>query len=308
MNNRRKKDWMILPNIHTILLLALFMTVLSVIQFPRSYKEIVTLNTEERVEPSTLVIPEPKVDAAAYVVIDIKENKKIFGQNDHTALPLASLTKLMTTLAASRIFAPETKINAQNTFAHSESLIGSTLNFRDFARYVLTVSSNVGAATIANSAGIALQKSGEGFLERMNAVGESIGLEETYFLNESGLDDSEALNGGYGSAFDVARLLVTAQKEIPDILSNTSKPESDFQVDSGAWVHAQNTNLAIRDIPGLIAGKTGFTNIAGGNLAILFDADIGHPVAIIVLGSGKEGRFEDVAALVQSALRTIHNR
>ena len=133
-------------------------------------------------------------------------------------------------------------------------------------------------------------------------------MTETYFLNASGLDDSEALNGGYGSASDVARLLVASQKQIPEIMSRTADPQSDFQSESGAWVHAQNTNLAIPNIPGLIAGKTGFTDIAGGNLAILFDADIGHPVAIIVLGSSKEGRFDDVTALVHATLEKIHGR
>jgi len=65
---------------------------------------------------------------------------------------------------------------------------------------------------------------------------------------------------------------------------------------------ANNTNKALGEIPGLIAGKTGFTDLADGNLAIMFDAGVGHPVAVVVLHSSKDGRFEDVKRLVQFSL------
>lgn len=310
-SNTPKTNWIVLPNMHTVLLLSVFVLILVVIEFPvqRSPRGGEAPKKEiTEAKPIEHFVPAPKVNAQAYVVIDIAKNKQLFGKNEHTALPLASLTKLMTTLAAAEIFASSTPINTLGTFAPNESLTNSVLNFKDFASYVLTVSSNAGAAAIATTANKALSKTGEGFLQKMNTLGESLGMTETYFLNASGLDDSEALNGGYGSASDVARLLVAAQKQIPDILSATAKPQSDFASQNGAWIHAQNTNLAIPDIPGLIGGKTGFTDIAGGNLAILFDADIGRPVAIIVLGSSKEGRFEDVTALVHASLEKIHGR
>jgi D-alanyl-D-alanine carboxypeptidase len=46
--------------------------------------------------------------------------------------------------------------------------------------------------------------------------------------------------------------------------------------------------------------KTGYTDLAGGNLAVVFDAGIGHPVAVVVLGSTKEERFTDVQRLVRA--------
>jgi D-alanyl-D-alanine carboxypeptidase len=68
-----------------------------------------------------------------------------------------------------------------------------------------------------------------------------------------------------------------------------------------------NTDKAT-DIPGLIGGKTGYTDLAGGNLAIVFDADIGHPVIVVALHSTKEGRFEDVRALTEYAHTLITER
>ena len=52
----------------------------------------------------------------------------------------------------------------------------------------------------------------------------------------------------------------------------------------------------------LLLSKTGYTDLAGGNLALVFDAGIRHPVAVVVLGSSKEARFTDGIALVNAAL------
>ena len=53
----------------------------------------------------------------------------------------------------------------------------------------------------------------------------------------------------------------------------------------------------IESIPGAEVSKTGFTDLAGGNLGVIVDVSVGHPVAIIVLGSTRNGRFEDVRIL-----------
>ena len=65
----------------------------------------------------------------------------------------------------------------------------------------------------------------------------------------------------------------------------------------------ENTNQTIDAIPSPLLSKTGFTDLAGGNLVVVFDAGINHPVAVVVLGSTKDERFSDVQALVQETLR-----
>jgi D-alanyl-D-alanine carboxypeptidase len=52
-------------------------------------------------------------------------------------------------------------------------------------------------------------------------------------------------------------------------------------------------------------GKTGFTDLAGGNLAIVFDVGLAHPVVAVVLGSSEEGRFSDMQKLVDRARRFV---
>ena len=70
---------------------------------------------------------------------------------------------------------------------------------------------------------------------------------------------------------------------------------------------ATNTNEVVGSIPGLIASKTGFTDLAGGNLVVAFDAGINRPVIISVLGATKDGRFTDMEMLVNASLRALNN-
>ena len=52
-------------------------------------------------------------------------------------------------------------------------------------------------------------------------------------------------------------------------------------------------------------GKTGLTDLAGGNLAVVFDVGLAHPVVAVVLGSTEYGRFEDMQKLVTTARKAI---
>ena len=69
----------------------------------------------------------------------------------------------------------------------------------------------------------------------------------------------------------------------------------------------KNTDELVNEIPGLIAGKTGYSDLAGGNLAVIFDAGFDHPLAVVVLGSTSEGRFNDVKQLVAAAVKYCQN-
>jgi len=68
---------------------------------------------------------------------------------------------------------------------------------------------------------------------------------------------------------------------------------------------ANNTNIFVDKIPNLIASKTGFTDLAGGNLVIAFNADINRPIIISVLGSTEEGRFTDVLQLIEATIKQL---
>ena len=75
--------------------------------------------------------------------------------------------------------------------------------------------------------------------------------------------------------------------------------------ENGNKASAFNTNEALGAIPGLIMGKTGYTDLAGGNLAVVFDVGLSHPVIAVVLGSTIDGRFTDMKQIVPAARKAV---
>jgi len=139
-------------------------------------------------------------------------------------------------------------------------------------------------------------------IEKMNEKVNELGLAQTYFLDEAGLDVSDTQSGAYGSAVDVAKMFAYALDTIPASLEATTLTDTWFDEGNESYP-AINTNKIIGSIPGLIAGKTGYTDLAGGNLVVAFDAGLSEPIIVAVLGSTKSGRFTDVKKLVRATLR-----
>ena len=78
--------------------------------------------------------------------------------------------------------------------------------------------------------------------------------------------------------------------------------------DSGNYHDAQNTNDALYLIPNLLASKTGYTDLAGGNLTIAYDAGFNRPIIVTVLGSTQQERFSDVVRLVEAVQSDLKNQ
>jgi D-alanyl-D-alanine carboxypeptidase len=52
-------------------------------------------------------------------------------------------------------------------------------------------------------------------------------------------------------------------------------------------------------------GKTGYTDLAGGNLGIVADVVSGHRIVAVVLGSTRDGRFADMRTLIRATEATF---
>ena len=256
------------------------------------------------------------LEAKAVFVWDINKQESLYSLNEEAQLPLASLTKLMTAVTAVDILPESSVVTIDNKSLIEEGDSGLFANekwsFKDLLRFTLVVSSNDGASAVANVAG--LLKNGfpsrhedneKTFVKAMNRKAGEIGLTQTYFINPTGLDTNDTISGGYGSAQDVAKLLEYAFINNSEIVEVTRHSKLNFSSLSDINHTATNTNSYISSLPGLIASKTGYTDLAGGNLVITFDAGINHPIVISVLGSTQEGRFRDVEKLVAASLESL---
>ncbi len=255
------------------------------------------------------------LEAKAAYVWDINKREALYKKNADDRLPLASLAKIMTAVTVSDQVPRGAIVTIdQNALAKEGDtglLRGEQWHLRDLLEFTLLVSSNDGAEALASVAHARAQEHGASstpeFVEIMNQKAQEIGLTQTYFLNPSGLNANEHESGAYGSARDMARLFEYALKNIPDALEATTYSDLQITSLSGITHDAKNTNVLTNRIPGLIASKTGFTNLAGGNLVIAFEAGPGKQIVIAVLGSTYEGRFSDVGKLVSATLAHLEN-
>lgn len=256
-----------------------------------------------------------KLEAKAAIVFDPQTNRLLFAKNATTSLPLASVTKVMTATVAMSLV-PETTIitidaDAIKQEGDSKLKIGEKWLLRDLAKFMLIESSNDAAYAISSQVGAASggaednEKGRAYFLAQMNERGKEIGLTTASFGSESGLDIDETQAGAFASAEDTARLLAYALKNFRGIFSETKWSQLKLQNDDGESRSAKNTNRETDKLPLLLASKTGYTDLAGGNLVIAFDAGFGHPIIVSVLGSTADGRFTDVEKLVWSTLEYL---
>ena len=138
--------------------------------------------------------------------------------------------------------------------------------------------------------------------EMLASAASALQLSQTYALNGSGLDVNTVISGGYGSAHDLARLAGALVAHSPEVADATTRSTATAVSEGGTSFTVKNTDPLTDTLPRLLLSKTGFTDLAGGNLALVFDVGIGHPVAVVVLGSSVKERFTDGAALVFATL------
>jgi D-alanyl-D-alanine carboxypeptidase len=242
------------------------------------------------------------VTAKAFVVYDIVNGKVIAGKNETEILPLASITKIMTAVSALTHHEGNTKITISPANIDGAYDLGLKKNqiwsLSELLKYTLVFSSNDGAQAIADNLG-----GRSAFVRQMNIDATALNLPLT-FTQPAGLDEGSKL-GGEGSALSVAKLFVIAVKEFPAILDATTKTRGTFIASNGKISGIPNTNQEIENLFGAEASKTGFTDSAGGNLAVVVDIAVGHPVVIVVLGSTKEERFTDMKILYTTLRKSV---
>lgn len=254
------------------------------------------------------------LDAKAALVFDGKRRETLFEKNAETPRPLASLTKVMTAATALSLVPETTRITIDGESLKQEGDTGlkpgESWLLRDLAKFTLIRSSNDGARAMAaavgmSAAGVESPVEGRAFFIRvMNERAIAAGLTSARFQNETGLDLDAHTAGAVGSAKDMALLLDATLRRFPQIFQATSLDALPLMSGSGGHV-ARNTNKDADKFPLLLASKTGYTDLAGGNLLVAFDAGFNHPIIIVVLGSTVEGRFADAEKLLWATLKSL---
>lgn len=260
----------------------------------------------------------PDISATSAIVYDPITNVSIYEKNADAPRALASLSKLMTAAVVDDLITTNPTlakkyIVIQNTSnqdpADFQLKNGSRWLATDLLKYMLIGSSNKAADNLASQL-IPLSS----FMSLMNFKARQWGLADTVFYTPSGLSVQNKsvvsgktvvteTEGSISTARQAALLLWNVYHDHESLLDITQDDEGLFksEVDS---ITVKNTDLltkASSSLP-IVAGKTGYTDIAGGNLAVILQPDTNtDPHVIVVLGSTVDDRFSDVEGLASSS-------
>lgn len=251
-------------------------------------------------------MPPADVEAASALAYDVVSEKILFEKNKTDVRPLASLTKILSSLVVlDQMNAnEEVEISKQAILTDGQSslYVGERFKARDLLAFVMVESSNDAVEALvehlAKKNYILAEKANEWFLNLMRDKAQSLGAKTMMFYNPTGLDTKEQMGlpaqaGAVGSAEDMINIVKsTVNSELWQFSAITEIVSTDGRIHK-----FKPTNILAGDLSLLIGGKTGFTDIAGGNLLVIVQYPLGRPIAIVVLGSTEEGRFSDVKAI-----------
>lgn len=233
------------------------------------------------------IIPRPpEIAASSYILMDATTGHVILENNATEALPPASLTKIMTAYIAIE------EIVSGNLAMDDEVHISEKAWRMDGSKMFVGVNTNVSVADLlrgiiiqsGNDASVAIAEhiagSEDAFADMMNQYAEVLGLEQSFFMNSSGLDSEEYYN--QMSARDLALLSRATVNNHSDYYPMYAEREFTYND-----IRQPNRNtLLFRDsnVDGL---KTGWTDRAGYCLVTSAERD-GMRLIAVVMGTESE--------------------
>lgn len=243
------------------------------------------------------------LEAKSMYIFDIALNKEIFGKNADLKFPLASIVKLMTAVVAKENFPEDTVItiskNAVKEDGDSGFTPGEKFRLNDLISAMLVGSINDAAYAFfesAESLNVGVKK--PQLITLMNDKARELKMNNTVFINSTGLDVGVKEAGGVSSARDVFLLMKYFLENHYDIIQETGKKNFKIVSLDHAPHEFKNTNILLDKYSRVIYGKTGYTELSGGNFVFVFEKTPQEKFIIVILGSTYDGRFRDAEKII----------
>ena len=241
---------------------------------------------------------QPSLAATSWVALDVDKNEIVLAHGETDKRPIASLTKMMTGLLTSEAGNMGHPVTVSSVANNVEPNKDNLITGKHYPRGILLYSALLGSN---NNAAAALGEDlGNGnytrYYKMMNARAKELGMTGTHYGSSSGLNDAT----NWSTARDQAIILARA-------LGNPT-----FAKAVGTWHHTvrwpddgksklyENHDKMLETFAGTIGGKTGFTTLAGGCLAVAVKRG-GHTIIGVVLHSNDI--WGDMPALIEAAFK-----
>ena len=221
------------------------------------------------------------------VLMECATGTLLHEHNAHQPLAPASVTKIMTMLLimeaidSGKIAMSDTVTASEAAAAKGGSQVylkaGETMSVSDMLKSIAVSSANDCACAMAEH----IAGSEEAFVALMNRRAQELGMQDTTFVNCTGLDDGPQAEQHRTSAYDIALMSRQLLQYHPDIKKYTTIWMDTIR---GGSFGLSNTNKLIRFYQGATGLKTGFTSSAGYCLSATAQRD-GMELIAVVMGA-----------------------
>ena len=250
----------------------------------------------------------PEVTTKASILLDMDSGKVLYENQSTERMPVASIVKLMTImLTFEQIDAGNIALDDKVSVSDNASGMGGSQIFLDAnCEYELSQLLKSVIVCSANDSSVALAEyiagSESNFVQKMNSRAKEMGLNNTNYVNCTGLP----ADNQYSCALDVAKIL-------QNVLSYEKYHEyssiwlENFEHPSGRITEMTNTNRLSRFYEGCIGGKTGSTSEAGYCLAVGAKRNNLSLISVVLGANTTKERFKSASDLLNYGFANYEN-
>ncbi len=268
-----------------------------------SVKPNIDLQIPDLDQKLSIVIPQknpdahdPYIPAKNVYLYDAENAYPLYAKNADDHVPIASTTKIMTSILALENYKLDQIVIVSNKAANiGGSLMklhtGEKITVENLLYGLMLPSGNDAAYALASLDPASKDGDIKAFVEKMNQKAKLLGMDNTHYLCPAGLDDT-----AYSTAHDMAILMAYAIKNptFRQIINSATKTVN--SVDNYYIHDLVNTNRLVVPaeplfFPYIIGGKTGNTDLAGHCLINAAQKD-GHTIISVVLNTASPAKPE----------------
>ena len=253
--------------------------------------------------PTTADAVELPLTSRAALLMEKTTGQILFAQNEHEALEPASVTKIMTLLLTMDAIdsGALSYDDVVTVSANAAGMGGSQVFLAEGEKITVEELLKSVCVSSGNDAAVALAEKVSGvtelFVEQMNNRAKGLGMDDTHFVNCTGL----TAKGHVTSAYDIALMSRELLTRHPDIRRFTTIWTDTIR--GGAFGLA-NTNKLIRFYDGATGLKTGYTASAGYCISATAEREGMELIAVIMKGETADKRNTDAKALLNYGFST----
>jgi D-alanyl-D-alanine carboxypeptidase (penicillin-binding protein 5/6) len=241
----------------------------------------------------------------AAIVVDAKSGEVLYAKRADSPRYPASITKVMTlyltfeALAAGKLQPDDRVLMSPRAAAQSPTKLGvpagQTISVSEAMQAMAIKSANDVAVAMAEKLGGTESR----FAALMTLRARELGMDNTHFVNASGLPDSRQIT----SARDIAILSRAVMRDYPQYYKLFSQTSFTFRGQT-----MRNHNGLLHRMPGVDGLKTGFTNASGFNLAVSAVRDNRRLIAVVMGGPTTAARDQNAESLLLTGFDVMNRR